>query len=243
MNTRLNGLFLSGSLALSFFMAKPALADEWNKRTEFQFSAPVEIPGIVLAPGKYVFQLADSDSDRNIVQVLSEDSSGNETLVATIVAISDYTSNPSDKPAINFEERRSNTPEAIHSWFYPGDVIGWEFVYPKEQSLEASAISTPAPVPVATEAAPALPPAPQLQAEEPPSETTALAKYEGEASIALSDAPASPVQSVQEPDTQNTTGQVLPETGGYSDLELILGPALLGFGIVALCASRRKAVA
>ena len=41
-------------------MTKPVMADEWNKRTEFQFSAPVEIPGKTLAPGKYVFELADS---------------------------------------------------------------------------------------------------------------------------------------------------------------------------------------
>ena len=31
----------------------------------------------------------------------------------------------------------SGSPEAIHSWFYPGDNTGWEFVYPKEQNLEA----------------------------------------------------------------------------------------------------------
>jgi hypothetical protein len=192
MNTRLNVLYLSGSLALSLFMTKPVLADEWNKRTEFQFSAPVEIPGRVLSPGKYVFQLADSDSDRNIVQVLSENSSGDESLVATILAISDYTSNPSDKPTINFEERCSGSPEAVHSWFYPGDVTGWEFVYPKEQSLEASTNTPPAPALVATAAAPALPPAPQLQAEEPPSETAALAAYEEEVSLALSNAPHPP---------------------------------------------------
>jgi hypothetical protein len=29
-------------------MAQPVMADEWNKKTEFQFSGPVEIPGKVL---------------------------------------------------------------------------------------------------------------------------------------------------------------------------------------------------
>ena len=72
MNIRLNALCLGGFLALTSFLAQPVKADEWNKKTEFQFSAPVEIPGKVLAPGKYVFQLVDSDSDRNIVQVFSE---------------------------------------------------------------------------------------------------------------------------------------------------------------------------
>jgi hypothetical protein len=131
MSSKLKALCLSGSLALSFFMTKPVRADEMNKRTEFQFSAPVEIPGIVLAPGKYVFELADNSSDLNLVQIFSEDSNGNESLVATIQTIPDYVSKTPDKPLLHFEERPSGSPEAIHSWFYPGDNTGWEFVYPK----------------------------------------------------------------------------------------------------------------
>jgi hypothetical protein len=34
-------------LALATFVAQPVKADDWNKRTEFQFSSPVEIPGRV----------------------------------------------------------------------------------------------------------------------------------------------------------------------------------------------------
>ena len=138
MNSKLKTLCLSGSLALSFLMTKPAMADEMNKRTEFQFSAPVEIPGKVLDPGKYVFELPNDQSDRNIVQVFSEDSNGKESLVATLQTIPDYVSNTPDKPLIHFEERPSGSPEAIHSWFYPGENTGWEFVYPEEQSPNSS---------------------------------------------------------------------------------------------------------
>ena len=76
MNIRLNALCLGGFLALTPFLAQPVMADEWNKKTEFQFSGPVEIPGKALAAGKYVFQLVDSDSDRNIVQVLRKTRTG-----------------------------------------------------------------------------------------------------------------------------------------------------------------------
>jgi hypothetical protein len=112
-------------------VAKPAMANEMNKRTEFQFSESVQIPGKVLTPGKYVFQLANDQSDRNIVQVFSEDSNGNLSLVESVLTIPDYISNTPDKPIVRFDERPSGTPEAIHSWFYPGDNTGWEFVYPK----------------------------------------------------------------------------------------------------------------
>lgn len=131
MNSKLQALCLIGSLALSLFMTMPAMADEMNKRTEFQFSESVQIPGKVLTPGKYVFQLANDQSDRTIVQVFSEDSNGNLSLVENVLTIPDYTLNIPDKPIVRFDERTSGTPEAIRSWFYPGDNTGWEFVYPK----------------------------------------------------------------------------------------------------------------
>jgi hypothetical protein len=135
MNIRLNALCLSASLALGFLMTKPAKADEWNKKTEFQFNQPVQIPGKVLSPGKYMFELLDSQSDRNIVQVFSENSNGSESLVATIQAIPAHVSKTPDKPIIQFEERPSGSPEAIHSWFYQGENTGWTFVYPEGQGL------------------------------------------------------------------------------------------------------------
>ena len=138
MNIKLTTLCLGGLLALTSFMARPVLADEWNKKTEFQFSAPVQIPGKTLAAGKYVFQLADSESNRNIVQIFSDDSDGNQTLVATLMAVPDYIEQTPDKPTVHFEERPSGSPEAIHSWFYPGENTGWEFVYPNTQTREAN---------------------------------------------------------------------------------------------------------
>src|SRR4051812_40194069 len=114
MNIKLNALYLGGFLALTSFVAQPVKADEWNKRTEFQFSGPVQIPGKVLPAGKYVFQLVDSESDRDIVQVFSEDSDGKDTLISTIEAIPDYTEETPDKPIVRFDERPAGSPEAIH---------------------------------------------------------------------------------------------------------------------------------
>src|SRR5713226_6216734 len=90
MKIRFNALWLSASLALMGSMIAPAIADEWNKETKLEFSAPVEVPGKVLTAGKYVFKLADSESDRNIVQIFSEDASGEQKFVTTILAIPAY---------------------------------------------------------------------------------------------------------------------------------------------------------
>jgi hypothetical protein len=64
-------------------------ADDWDQRTKFTFSTPVEIPGRVLLPGTYVFKLADSSSNRNIVQVYDKDE---KQLYGTFLAIPDYRS-------------------------------------------------------------------------------------------------------------------------------------------------------
>ena len=131
-------LCIVGFLALTSFMARPLLADEWNKKIEFDFSAPVQIPGQTLPAGKYVFQLANEQSDRDIVQIFSEDSSGAETLVKTLLAIPAYRLDTPDNPVINFAEQPSGSPEAIQSWFYSGEHTGSEFTYPPGHTGETN---------------------------------------------------------------------------------------------------------
>lgn len=238
MNTKWKALCLGGFLALASFLAQPVMADEWNKKTEFQFSGPVEIPGKLLAAGKYVFQLADNDSDRDIVQVFAEDSNGKESLVATLLAIPDHISETPDKPIVHFEERPSGAPEAIHSWYYPGENTGWEFVYPKGGTMQTTANTTPAPAPVTAAAAPNLPAAPQVQQEAEPAPEK-VAAVEEEITVAQDDAPAPPPTTPVAAD-QSSADRMLPETAGYTGLELIMGLAMLGGGMAAVSASRSK---
>jgi LPXTG-motif cell wall-anchored protein len=238
MNVRWNAACLGGLLALGFLMTQPVMADEWNKRIELQFSEPVEIPGRVLTPGKYVFELADSPAARNIVQVFSEDSAGDKSLVATILAVRDYTSNTPEQPAFHFEERHSGSPEAIQSWFYPGDKTGWEFVYPKGQSPEARANAMPYLAPVTTAAAPSLPAPPQVPEEKRASELFAVKE---EVLVAQNDAPVPP--PAPDTDTQTGAGRNLPQTGGNSGLGLMTGLFMLGGGMAAVFASRRRSLA
>lgn len=112
----------------------PALrADEWNKKTIVTFNEPVEIPGQVLPAGTYVFKIADTIADRNVVQVFNKDENH---IYATLLAVPDYRMEPTGKTVINFEERPSNAPEAVKTWFYPGDNYGYDFVYPNSRAME-----------------------------------------------------------------------------------------------------------
>jgi hypothetical protein len=115
-----------------------AKADEWNKKTVMTFNEPVELPGVVLQAGTYVFKLEDNNSDRNIVQVFNKDENH---LYATLLAVPDYRMEPRDKTVVTFEERPKGSPEAIKAWFYPGSTYGEEFVYPKPRAMELAKAS------------------------------------------------------------------------------------------------------
>jgi len=121
-----------------------AKADDYDKKTTFTFSAPVEIPGVhiqgygVLPAGTYVFKLVNSSSDRHIVQIFNRD----ETMIyATILAIPNYRLRPTDKTVITFNEGIRGAPEALRAWFYPGANWGEEFVYPKAKAVELAKVS------------------------------------------------------------------------------------------------------
>jgi hypothetical protein len=227
MTIKLNRFLLTTSLALIGFTTT-ALADEWNKETILRFSAPVEVPGKVLQPGKYVFRLADSPANRNIVQIFSEDEKGNRHFVTTILANSAYRMETPDKTMIQFEERRAGDPDAISKWFYPGDNYGWQFAYPKSERLEAS---IPVSLPDVAPNPPALPEAPAEATIEP---TTVIIETE-ELIVARLTEPDPEPTPVEE--AQSTADRVLPETAGQSAMLLIAGVTILAAGLATVSIS------
>jgi hypothetical protein len=72
MNSNTAKLMLVVALGFVGGMLPRASGSEWDQKTIFTFRGPVEIPGQVLGARTYVFKLADSASDRNIVQVFSK---------------------------------------------------------------------------------------------------------------------------------------------------------------------------
>jgi hypothetical protein len=97
------------------------------------FSAPVALPGVTLPAGSYMFKLADSQTNRNIVQVFDKDRT---KIFATILAIPAQRNKPADETVITFNEAPANAAPAIQYWYYPGETLGQEFAYPKRQAME-----------------------------------------------------------------------------------------------------------
>ena len=116
-----------------------------NQDTFFTFSQSVELPNKTLPAGKYLFQLADSASNRHIVKVMSAD---RKEIYATLLAIPYYSNDrPSDDPQVRFMETPASGTNgtngsnavagtnAIKIWFYPGNTVGHEFIYPRAQAM------------------------------------------------------------------------------------------------------------
>jgi hypothetical protein len=111
-------------------MIAPAKADVSNQQTKVTFSQPVEVPGRTLPAGTYWFVLANSVTDRNIVQIFSEDWS---TVYVTVATVPSELFNPPDDTLLSFAEDKTNGMPALVKWFYPGETTGHEFEYPKSE--------------------------------------------------------------------------------------------------------------
>ena len=113
-----------------------AMADQWNKRTILTVNEPIQVPGKVLQPGKYVMRLMDSPSNRHIVQIFNE---REDQLQTTVLAIPNYRLQPTGETEFQWWETPAGQPRAMRAWFYPGDNFGQEFAYPKNEAVAIAA--------------------------------------------------------------------------------------------------------
>ena len=120
-----------------------AQAQLLNEKIRVTFSAPVELPGLVLPAGTYVFIAVEPG---HLTRVMSGDE---KALYGTFLTIPEDRLEPVEKPTIVLGETPTGTPERVDAWFYPGDSTGSEFTYRESKShnkLESSVRGALAPV-------------------------------------------------------------------------------------------------
>jgi hypothetical protein len=122
------GLCVAVVLAAAVAHAQPS-----DKRTFFTFSRPITLPGVTLPAGKYVFRLADDTSSRKVIQVASADGT---KPYAMLLTIPEERREPPKDAEVSFLETTANTPSAVGAWWYPGERIGYEFIYPRAQARQ-----------------------------------------------------------------------------------------------------------
>jgi hypothetical protein len=123
--------------AMAAFTAPLAQAQggtaQWKMKTHLTFSGPVQIPGKTLPAGTYTFRAMDLLANRNVLQILDQNE---QELIATVMTQSDTKLEPAENNVVMFSERPAGQPTAIKTWYYPGQKIGNEFVYPRAQAIE-----------------------------------------------------------------------------------------------------------
>jgi LPXTG-motif cell wall-anchored protein len=229
-------LAFAGLLSLGWCALTPsARADEWDKKTVLTVGEPIQVPGAVLQPGKYVMKLMDSQSDRHIVQIFNEDQSH---LITTILAIPNYRLQPTGETRFQWWETPAGQPRAMRAWFYPGDNFGQEFAYPKNMSVQIASANQQS-VPTAE---PSQPQTAQLTEVDKTGAEGALGEEHNK--------PAEPVQVAQntppapEPapapvDTgTRARTEELPKTGSAFPLIALGGFLALATGVVLRLANR-----
>ena len=245
---RLQGfcLCLAGGVLLAVATTTPANADPWNKKTYVTTNQSIEVPGAILPPGKYVFKLLDSPSNRHIVQILND---RENHVFSTNLAIPKERMEPAGKTIITFYEVPGGGPEPIKAWFYPGDLTGQEFVYPKQRMSQILAAiqrgnvtvaearpsapveSTP---PATEEANPAPTPNPPPAPEPPQAEEQVTPPAEQQ-----TPAPAPPAAAAPPPAEPAPSEPAMPHTAGNTFAIGLLGLTCAGGAVSLRLVNRR----
>lgn len=124
-------------LAVLAVLAGRATAQNANtlERSSLSFNAAVELPGVTLEPGTYVFKLADSAS-RNVVQVWDKDE---KKMLGQWTFVQAERPEATSETVVMFKETREGATPAVQFWYFPGEKVGKEFIYPKDQAERIAA--------------------------------------------------------------------------------------------------------
>jgi hypothetical protein len=236
--------------------APPASASTTHdKRTYFTFSQPVSLPGVTLPAGTYMFRLAAPYTERKVVQVTDREGRHSYAMFHTMPTT--RMNQPLDSE-IQFMETAEGMPSAVQAWWYVGERIGYEFVYPREQvrrlkegvapepefrtasadlnEAVAADVDDPAAVGVVEGegvAAIETPAGSAAIVADDPVTSEPLAESPGfDPSEELAQAPEPGAAAPAEPTTADeTTRTELPATAGPIGLVLVLGAASLAGGL------------
>lgn len=109
-------------------LAVPAAltASSTVQETVFTFRAPVAVPGKVLPAGQYLFRLAQSGSEMNVVEI--KNPAETKSYGVFLVKPEFHVRLPK-KSTLIFEKRAPGSPDAIKAWYFQGSKYENDFLY------------------------------------------------------------------------------------------------------------------
>jgi len=148
-------------------------------------------------------------------------------------------------------ETPSNLPPAIKTWWLPGQSIGYEFIYPRQQALQLTKVTSQPVLTTSTETkdfetaelariSPAGVPAPVIVEEAPAPAVVTGRAQRGEVAPAGTSAPVAAAQDPQADERARSSARTqLPETASWTPSLLLAGGLTILAGLVL--ARRRTA--
>jgi len=117
------GVVLLGVLATS---VSAAMFDS-RRTTYFTFSRTVQMPGVALPAGTYIFEVANPNGSADVVRVLSRDRKQVFLMKFTRPI---YREQKGDlKATVSFGEAPAGTPPPVKAWYPESETRGREFIY------------------------------------------------------------------------------------------------------------------
>jgi hypothetical protein len=114
--------------ALGLVLCAAALSAQTHNRLEYlTFSGPVALPGVVLAPGRYAFEIANPTGGSNIVRV--SDATRQHTRFLGITQLASRPANMASDARVSFGEARRGEAAPIVAWYPMATDSGRQFIY------------------------------------------------------------------------------------------------------------------
>jgi len=127
MVTRQSLLTACGAV-LALVVGVAALSASTANRTEYlTFRVPVALPHVTLAPGTYVFEIANPDSGADVVRVRSKVT--NEPLFMAFTNRIERPASAGEATHVTLAEAGRGEASRILAWYPVGSGSGREFVY------------------------------------------------------------------------------------------------------------------
>ena len=119
---------LCGVVLLGLFATSVTGAFMDSRRTTyFTFSRAVQMPGVVLPAGTYIFEVANHEGTGDIVRVLSRDRKNVHLMKFTRFV---YRQRSGDlKATLSLGESAAGTPPPVKAWYPQSETRGREFIY------------------------------------------------------------------------------------------------------------------
>lgn len=109
-----------------------AIGTREDQKTNLTVEQPIEIPGVILAPGEYSMELISEDARNDVVVFRDADNN----VVSTVLTIRNKRNEVTSDTKLMFYDTPAGDPPALRAWYYPAAINGQEFVYPESRGGE-----------------------------------------------------------------------------------------------------------